>query len=1150
MRILVLCCLLLGVSATLKAQFVLLQKPSEAVIQSAPEWAQLMYSDQPIVAEVDAAYKEFFRQRAFEKSYHTQYYKRWRRQAGVAMGEGGRVDTARLAEFFRGFPGGRAPEPSPATQRGGSLWSVMGPTQTYNWEGQKRNDQTNVYSLTQCAADLSVLYAGTEPGEIYKSIDGGMSWFSVTRNYFFNGVEAICVDPTDADVVYASNGWNLMKSADGGETWDAVLTQTSLWVKEILVLPSNPDVVLLAANTGLYRSADAGNNWTQISSNKAWDIKAKPGSDSTVFALQSNAVLRRSEFWISQDQGATWTLSDNGWYSSTDPARSDIGSRLAVTPADPNRVYAYLIGEAKAGDLGFIGVYRSDDGGESWTLPNGPPGGPYSPSHPNLAIGWPGWDYHQGFYNCAIAASPDNPDKILIGGLNCWKSDDGGASFSPVAGYIGGYLPMHVDMQDFRVTPAGTWITNDGGITFSSDFYASDFEIRMEGLHGSDYWGFGVGWNEDVHVGGLYHNGNLAWHENYGDGSHLQLGGAEPPSGYVNPGKNRQVYSSELGTVTMPEFLGQPIFYAALGISPNESYFTASSSEMEFDPSCYNTLWLGREQKLWRSEDGGTSFNLIYTFPGSTNAQVRYFEIARSNPQVIYLSQAPATGAGTGRLWKSPNGGVDFGELALPGSGGGRDRILLQVDPEDELRVYLAFPGAAPSAKVFRSDDGGFNWTNISGSVFATHEIRSILLSGASGGGLYASTDKGVFFRSDAMSDWEEYSAGLPAYANSNILKPFYRDGELRLATYGKGVWKAPLRLSPQYPIAKAMVDKMKAVCSIDTFFFEDYSILEHDGASWQWTFEGGSPETSTLRNPAVVFSGEGGHWATLEVSDPNGLSSRDSILIQISGVEPSDIAQDFEGVFPPEFWTTQGLNSGAGIWNRSNRAGGFGSSENSATADNFNIDLQGGYGDLRAYVNIQPNATELSFDVAYTPYGGQYSDTLEVLLSSDCGQSFVLLYRKGGMDLSTAPPFQADVFVPLSEEWRTETLDMSAWAGTEDAMLVFRNRGHWGQMLYLDNVNLDGFPVGMQDPLDGQEQAAQRAEIYPNPLPRGGSLQLIAAQDEPFTLHLYNLKGVSAGVYSMRSGERLVLPIQQGGAYAYRLESPSFFKTGILVLE
>jgi len=95
-----------------------------------------------------------------------------------------------------------------------------------------------------------------------------------------------------------------------------------------------------------------------------------------------------------------------------------------------------LIGDSKPNDVGYIGLYRSNNAGQSWTLPNAPVGGPYSATHINLAQGTPTWNYHQGFYNCALVANPTDADELLIGGLNLYRSTDGVATFASVSGYV------------------------------------------------------------------------------------------------------------------------------------------------------------------------------------------------------------------------------------------------------------------------------------------------------------------------------------------------------------------------------------------------------------------------------------------------------------------------------------------------------------------------------------------------------------------------------------------------------------------------------------------------------------------------------------------------------------------------------------------
>ena len=187
--------------------------------------------------------------------------------------------------------------------------------------------------------------------------------------------------------------------------------------------------------------------------------------------VKENGPEDVAEFWRSYDAGQSFQIQTSGWYTSSDPDRNCGGARIAVSPADTNRVYAYLIGESKTDDVGYIGVYRSNDGGTTWTLPNGPDGGPYTAAHPNLAIGTSTWLYHQGFYNCGFMASNTNADEILIGGLNLWRSNDGGATFECVNGYECSNYSMHVDMQDFRVFGNEYWISTDGGIYKSFDFF-------------------------------------------------------------------------------------------------------------------------------------------------------------------------------------------------------------------------------------------------------------------------------------------------------------------------------------------------------------------------------------------------------------------------------------------------------------------------------------------------------------------------------------------------------------------------------------------------------------------------------------------------------------------------------------------------------
>ena len=1050
----------------------LMKKPSAIEISTLPQWAQLMYAENPNMLDVSTAYNTYYRTHPFEKNYHTQYYKRWVRTYSTELNDAGYI----VAQAVNS-------NPKPSIVKSSS-WSVVGPITTYSQGGGQGGDQANIYSLDQCAGSPNTVICGTEPGEVYKSIDGGQNWTCISLGLdFSSGVSAVEVSPTNPLVFFAGGNNGVYRSLDGGSTWTNVLPNSSFGVNEILIVPGNENIVLVASDKGLHRSTNGGTTWTQLWGDECFDIKANVQNPQELYLVKHDPNLNICGFLKSTDFGATWTTQSNGWYSSVDPARNDGGARIALTPANPNRIYVYLIGEAKANDYGFISIYKSDDSGGSWVNAYGQDGGPYSAAHPNLAIGTATWLYHQGFYNCAILANPNNADEILVGGLNLYRSTDGGASYTSVSGYVGGPLSLHVDNQDFRQVNGNTWITTDGGIYKSTDFLTTQPDFMMSGIRASDFWGFGAGWNEDVLVGGLYHNGNQGYHENYGAGNFLNLGGGEAPTGYVNPGRNRITYFSDISGKILPTSLVNPITSAPFGMSPNESYWAAESSEFEFQPNCYSIGYLGKDQSLWKTTDGGVSFNLLYSFGAEASDQVKYIEVGSNNPDILYLNQQPASG-NLGKLWKSIDGGITWNQLSIPA--GNSRRMLLSLNPANDNHLFIAYPSGSNGNKTFESIDGGNTFTNITTNVLDNESIHSILTIGGTNGGVYCATNKAVYYRNNTTT-WLLDNSGLPTKINGNILRPFYRDGKIRLASYGKGIWESTLNESPSQPICRIMVDKLSqtVICASDSFYFEDHSLLNHQNATWNWSFPTGTPSTSSLRNPAVLF-GIGTHQAILTITNDNGQTDSDTISISVTQYTlPGIIQEGFEGNFLPNGWSIENEDNG-GTWSNSTTVGGYSSTSKSAKFDNYNIDSQGSLDDLIFNIDGTQlvNQPLLTFDVAYCRWGGGYSDSLFIGVSTDCGASYQYVYYRGGENLATAPDFQS-AFVPSASQWRTDTVNLASWAGQINVQVAFRNKGDWGNNLYLDNINL-GSTIGVNE-----AQPIQAPTVYPNPLSAGGTINI-----------------------------------------------------------
>ncbi len=854
--------------------------PSPATIAEAPWWAQEMYAEQPNVFKVDSAFVLWRKENPVGRTYHTQFYKHWRRAIGSHVSPEGFWAPPSAEEAAANFHNWLMVSKNNISRS--ITWENLGPFKTFaEGENKQVSWQVNIYCLDQSVSDPNTLYAGTENGLVFKSTDHGESWMPVASNINTSGgIRAVKVDPTDPNTAFFGDNHNVYKTTDGGANWQLVLNVNNLKTNDISINPANPDIILLATEKGLHQSKNSGATWTQLFTEKCWDMEVKTDDPNTVFLLKNNPVTKLCEFFKSTDQGENWTKITNGWI---DPAanstadNADNGARLAVTAADPDRLYAVLIGQYNDGvnDNNYLGVYRSDDAGENWTLPNanasGGPGGPYAGQHSCLVTFWfndaqrypnAGSEYNQGFYNLALDASDTDPDKFLVGFLNLFKSENGGATFERWGGYGGGPGWQHPDIQDIDINGGDVWVSSDGGLNrYAANF--SSHEAKNVGIGGSDFWGFDVGWNEDVMTGGRYHNGNTATILGlYPDGEYIRLGGAEATTGYVHPAGGRKVMHSDISPKVLPLTVTGPTSGFSFTTYPNEGYAgnNENSSEIEPDPRCYNHLYIGNENTLQKSLDGGISWTTLATFGNDPSRIVTGIEISRSNPDRIFCVQND----GTSKLWKSSDGGLSFTQTNLPPAP--VNGAFITLDPLDENHLWLAWNrGGSNGNKVFETTDGGTTWTNLTTATLNGHHVEQILHIGGTDGGVYLATDYGVFYRSQSETDWLPCSEGLPAKAAVNRLLPFYAKSKVRIATYGRGIWQSDFVEMPTETVVQPTVDKLTANCARDTFYFDDYSMINHDGATWQWSFSPTPQYVSSFsdRNPKVVF-GEAGSFTAM----------------------------------------------------------------------------------------------------------------------------------------------------------------------------------------------------------------------------------------------------------------------------------------------
>ena len=1094
--------------------------------QNLPEWVQLMYSDNPDEGAVINSYTNYYKKNQLVKNKHTQYFKRWLR--GIS-----RFSNA---------------EPTLKISKSSNQWECIGPWD-FDKDAASRSyapGSAHVYTVEQSVSNPNILYAGSATAGAWKTTDKGATWDLITRDLYIGSVYALEIDFTNPDIVYISGAGEIYKSNDGGVNWTAIgdpsFTSLSHGISDIKLNPNNNQILFVASSHGLFKSLDGGNNFTQVMSGNFLEIEFHPNSTDTMYFI--NQVGDSTLFFRSDDGGNTLTNFTNGWPNPNSVGGEQKRTEIAVSPASPDKIVALATGSANGGS-GLYGIYISNDKGENWIFqccgpqPAGPPD--------SVNINMMGWqpdgsdDGGQYYYDLGLAVNPINADIIHVGGVNHWISFDNGLSFTCPAKWSEphkkGYV--HADIHDINYFGNDLWFACDGGV-FYSDNAGDSIYKKQYGIAGTDFWGFGAGFKDgEVMLGGAYHNGTMLKDGNTYINDWLCTDGGDGIRGFVNFGNPRVAYSDYGGKILSGNRT-VPITGLSIDKKPNASYITGESSQMEFDPRCYNWNYIGEDTTLWLSKNNGKSYSPVHHF----NDKVTSVEVAWSNPDVIYVATWPSWW-GTKHLYRSSDAGNTWVEIT-PTNINGQDWIPydITVSSFDENTLWIArtsmYGGVqdAQGYEVFKSIDGGQNWINWSTPTLDNINVTNIEHQ-RGGNGVYIGTRESVYYRNNSMSDWEIYDANLPKNTYSTQLIPYYREGLLRNGTSRSAYEINFYENTP--PSAQIAADRLTINCINDTVRFVDHSAVRLSSASWLWSFPGGDPSSSTQENPIVVYSQPGTYDVSLTVSDAFGTSSQsytdfinytDSVSLITN---TSNFTQDFENSnFPPSAWELESLSFS---WLSTNVDFGIDclpttvayvdhywfQSDDEAYLISNKVSLGNG-------VNTQ---NWLTYDYAYSGYASGYDDGLRIDISTDCGSTWDSIYGAIGPDLQTVP-YQSSAWYPTCGSWASDSINLSTWGLNGDTIMVrFVAINDYGNHFFMDNININGQNIilGVED-----NNTNIQTSIYPNPTKGIFNIRTDLKQLE---VEVYNLMGELITSTIVRNGlQQINLSNNAKGIYFVKLKS------------
>ncbi len=555
-------------------------------------------------------------------------------------------------------------------------------------------------------------------------------------------------------------------------------------------------------------------------------------------------------------------------------------AEIAVTAANPNKIYALLAGSAYGGS-GLYGFYESTDAGNTWTHKccGTGPGGAASTSNPNL-LGYAGNGNEEGgqyYYDLALDADPANANKVHIAGINPWISVNGGTTFTNVGHWANpdGVGYVHADVHNIEIYGNEVWTVSDGGIFMSQDSGKVVFNKRQFGISGTDFWGFGMGHKDaQVMLGGTYHNSHLMKNNDvYINGWVSYTGSADGTRGFVNPGKEKVVYNDS-GKDVLPPVRTQNVIRTAFDKKPN----TDPVSKIAWDPRCYNCLYSGSGTSLWYSQNDGDSWVLVRDFAPYLVGDV---EVAWDDPNTIWVSVVDGF-YDPKVIWKSQDKGKTWSNVT-PNSAtlGYNADMWYNITLGDNsqhvwMNVYHRYGwNSGNNNKIFYSSNGGTTWTNISSTVLNNQNIEDVVYQRGSNGGIYVGTNKSVYYKDHSLSAFIPYATGLPLSISTTRLPIWYKEGKIRLAG-NQSVWESPLYTLGQ-PVAKPMVDKMTSLCaSKDTFYFKDFSAHYKKDAAFLWNITPAPSyiSSTSIENPKVIFGTAGSYEISLTVSDSLGTST------------------------------------------------------------------------------------------------------------------------------------------------------------------------------------------------------------------------------------------------------------------------------------
>lgn len=647
---------------------------------------------------------------------------------------------------------------NPQQKSSNSVWEFVGPdSNTGGYWGMGR-----VTDIAFHPTDPNIFFVGSAKGGLWKTVDGGASYFSLGDDLPYNSVGNLVVNQNNPDEIYVAlgvekkwweDGIGVYKTTDGGLTWSATsLTfnfSDQVAIVEMAASPLVNDLLFVGTTNGFYRSTD-GQNFTNITAglptvvygwNHPYELAFHPTDPNIIYLAWWDYQGTNLDVFKSTDAGLTWNNVTNFTFTQNG------GIAIATSVLNPTKVIVQtVVGSSKM-------IHYSLDEGSTWT------------SQSNLAE----------LESSPLCISPLNENTIYSGYTKVRKSVDNGDSFQNIAGWTINNNEVHADQWIIKVNPLNNvmYWGNDGGV-FKYDEVLDDWTELNNGLSITQIYRIAVGQNQpDVYFfgsqdnGGGYYTQATGWvHGNGGDAMNNAIAPDDYNLVYSTYPLGIEFYRTTNGWASSTNIVnnisgygGNADWLSPMDADPNNSARLVAASDEVYFSANYGNTWV----QLTNGETGGQLITDIRFSPADGNSIY-----AVTNNRIIETSDG-------GQSWNARTYS---------------NAVRVVPHPSDPDQIWLVRGGYSNNSKVIHSFNRGVTLASQSTGI-PNIPVLSLVYDEPSDS-LFLGTELGVFASSATNIGWQPYGIGMPATSVSDLdIQESTRS--LVAATYGRGIWKIQL---------------------------------------------------------------------------------------------------------------------------------------------------------------------------------------------------------------------------------------------------------------------------------------------------------------------------------------------------------------------